>query len=161
LKTKPMAPDEAKTDVLARLADPGPGHINCAQAVLGFALAVRGSDPSTIAVAQHLGGGVAGMGEVCGAVSGAALAEALLGSPRELAPSPDDLAATREFLQKSMRDFAAEFGSLRCRELTGYDLTTPEGHDAFLKSGTNERCQEFVGWMCDRLLPFLAQNKSP
>jgi hypothetical protein len=95
------------------------------------------------------------MGEVCGAISGAALAEALLSTSSAQTPSPDDLAAMRKFLQKSMRDFAAKFGSLRCRELTGYDLTTKEGHDAFLKSGTNERCQEFVGWMCDRLLPVI------
>jgi hypothetical protein len=34
------APEQAKTETLARLTDPGSGHINCAQAVVHFALLV-------------------------------------------------------------------------------------------------------------------------
>jgi C_GCAxxG_C_C family probable redox protein len=164
LSTKPLCatalpPDQAKAEALRRFADQGPDHINCAQAVLSFALSVRGLDPALLAAARHFGGGIAGTGETCGAVSGAALAGGLLGSSAPLdagqSPPPLDPAATRKAVQALVRGFTAEFGSLRCRDLTGYDLTTPEGHDAFVKSGGNERCLLMVDWMCGRLLPLL------
>ena len=159
--TAPLSSPDAKALALSRFADPGPDHINCAQAVLAFALAVKGLDADLITVARYFGGGVAGMGEVCGAVSGATLA---LGVRDQFSPSGtdghdrkvDSPAATRAALQEIMRAFTTEFGSLRCRELTGYDLSTAEGHDAFVKSGANERCPLMVGWMCDRLAPLLA-----
>jgi hypothetical protein len=173
----------AKEESLARFADQGPGHINCAQAVLLFALLVKRMDPELITTARYMGGGVAGMGEVCGAVSGAAIALGLRdyeaegsagagppGSPVATgaagagvaatgaagAETPVDVTATRSALQEMIRAFESEFGGLRCRDLTGCDLTTPEGHDAFIKSGANQRCPSFVSWMFDRLLPLLA-----
>jgi C_GCAxxG_C_C family probable redox protein len=169
--TSPMPAEEAaraKEESLARFADEGPGHINCAQAVLSFALRVDGMDPELITAARYFGGGVAGIGEVCGALSGAALALGLRDHEVERSPvggqadtqrSPDP-SATRVALQDLMRAFNTEFGSLRCRDLTGCDLTTPEGHDAFLKSGGNQRCPLFVSWACDRLLPLLDAEAS-
>jgi C_GCAxxG_C_C family probable redox protein len=164
MSTTPLPPEQAKAEALARFADQGPDHINCAQAVLRFALVVMACDPALITTARYFGGGMAGMGEVCGAISGAALALGLrdcdcsASALGKRGASTDDAAATRTSLQASMREFAAQFGALRCRDLTGCDLTTPEGHDAFVKSGANERCQLFVGWMCDQLLPLLNQG---
>jgi C_GCAxxG_C_C family probable redox protein len=157
---------EAKADVLALFVDQGPRHINCAQAVLAFTLLVRGLDPAAHTVARHLGGGIAGMGEVCGAVSGTALAltmrdyHATVPSAGAQSPPPD-AAATRRTLQEFMREFAADFGSLRCRELVGYDLSTSEGHDAFVKGGGNEQCRVFVEWACDRLTQLLDPDAAP
>jgi len=165
-------PDEeaarAKEESLARFADEGPGHINCAQAVLSFALRVEGMHPELITVARYFGGGVAGMGEVCGALSGAALALGLRDHEAQRSPAggragterrPDPKTA-RGALQDLMRAFSTEFGALGCRDLTGCDLTTPEGHDAFVKSGANQRCPLFVSWACDRLLPLLDTDAS-
>jgi C_GCAxxG_C_C family probable redox protein len=152
LNTTPTSPAEARADALAMFADQGPGHINCAQAVLRFVLLVTGSDPELTALAKQFGGGIAGTGETCGAVTGAALALGLLDYQDAHSAGP---AASRKALQDFTQEFAAEFGALRCRDLTGFDLSTPEGHDAFVKSGGNERCREFVGWMCDRLLPLV------
>ncbi len=152
MSTQPLDGAEAKADVLARFADQGPGHINCAQAVLRFALLVTGADPASVALARQFGGGIAGTGETCGAVTGVALALSLRD---HLAGDSARPATSRSSLQELMRDFAAQFGALRCRDLTGHDLTTPEGHDAFVASGGNERCAGFVGWMCDRLLPLV------
>jgi C_GCAxxG_C_C family probable redox protein len=161
MSTTPLPSEQAKAGALARFADQGPDHINCAQAVLRFALLVMGCDPALITTARYFGGGMAGMGEVCGAVSGAALALGLrdcgcsAAAPDKWGAPAGDPTTTRTSLQALMREFSAQFGPLRCRDLTGCDLTTPEGHDAFVKSGANERCQLFVGWMCDRLLPLL------
>ncbi len=153
MNTAPMSPTEAKTDALAMFTDQGPGHINCAQAVLRFVLLVTGSDPGLMALARQFGGGVAGTGETCGAVTGAALSLSLRDYQAAEAAGP---AASRKALQDYVDRFIAEFGTARCRDLTGFDLRTAEGHDAFVKAGGNENCRDFVGWMCDQLLPLVS-----
>jgi C_GCAxxG_C_C family probable redox protein len=153
LNTAPMSPTEAKTDALAMFTDQGPGHINCAEAVLRFVLLVTGSDPGLMALARQFGGGVAGTGETCGAVTGAALALSLRDYQAAEAAGP---AASRKALQHCVDRFIAEFGTARCRDLTGFDLRTPEGHDGFVKAGGNENCRGYVGWMCDQLLPLVS-----
>jgi C_GCAxxG_C_C family probable redox protein len=152
LNTTPMSASEAKVDVLAMFSDQGPGHINCAQAVLRFVLLVTGSDPDLTALARQFGGGIAGTGETCGAVTGAALALGLRDYQAAEAAGP---ATSRKALQDFAQRFAVEFGALRCRDLTGFDLTTPEGHDAFVKAGGAAKCRDFVGWMCDQILPLV------
>jgi C_GCAxxG_C_C family probable redox protein len=149
-----LTPEQAKLVALARFGEKGPGHINCAQAVVCFALHVMGRDLDLLTVARYFGGGLAGMGETCGALTGTTLALGL----RDLhaTEEPDDLAAgTRARLQELLSEFTREFGARRCADLTGCDLSTPEGHDAFVASGANERCPQYVGWMCDRLAPML------
>ncbi len=144
----PLAAAEAKADALERFAAQGPDHINCAQAVLRFTLLAGGHDLAPVALARQFGGGIAGTGETCGAVTGAALALGLLD---QLGGETADPAASRARLQDLTARFAAEFGGVRCRDLTGFDLTTVAGHDAFVASGGNDRCKGFVGWMCDQL----------
>lgn len=156
-----MPPDEARADALARFTDPGPGHINCAQTVLRYALLVRGYDPELVKSAQFFGGGVAGMGETCGAITGSALALGLceyerMGQASGNQPAPDpDKPPLSERLQALIRGFAQEFDALRCRDLTGHDLSTAEGRKVFHESEDRHRCAEFVGWACDRLTPLL------
>ncbi len=58
-----LTPEQAKAEALARFTDPGPDHINCAQAVVRFALSMLGADDDLMKTARYLGGGVAGMGE--------------------------------------------------------------------------------------------------
>jgi C_GCAxxG_C_C family probable redox protein len=149
-----MSPEQAKIDALARFTDPGPDHLNCSQAVVHFALLVQGRDPNLVTAARYFGGGIAGMGEACGAVTGAALALGL----RDLALAEENAdlrPRTTEALQELMRGFAGAFGTRRCLDLTGYDLSTPEGHEAFGESEARKRCADYVGWMCDRLTPML------
>jgi C_GCAxxG_C_C family probable redox protein len=146
--------EEAKAEALARFADKGPDHINCAQAVVCFALLVLGRDPDYLTTARYLGGGIAGMGEACGVLTGAALAMGL--RDLHLDEEPEDLASlTRADLQQVLKDFTQEFGARRCADLTGCDLSTPEGHEKFIATGASERCPLFVGWMCDRVAPML------
>ncbi|OFW61654.1 MAG: hypothetical protein A2133_04740 [Actinobacteria bacterium RBG_16_64_13] len=153
-------PEQAKAETLARFTDPGPGHINCAQAVLHYGLLLRGLDPELIVDARYLGGGIAAMGEACGALTGAALALGLRDSALDH-EDPNLRPRTTESLQELLRKFTAEFGSRRCVELTGYDLSTPEGHKAFGESEARKRCADYVGWMCDQLTPLLAGREAP
>ena len=157
-----MPPAEAKADTLARFADQGLGHINCAQAVVRFAMLVQGYDPDLIDHARYLGGGIAGMGEVCGAVSGSALSLGISAHQRATAeqadppaPPPPEEPPMPDRIQALMREFTEQFGALRCRDLTGFDLSSPETRDAFHQSDVSRRCADYVGWACDRLAPLL------
>jgi len=150
-----MTPEQAKAEALVRFNDPGPDHINCAQAVACFALLTLGADQELVKAARYLGGGVAGTGETCGAVTGTALALGLRDMPVTDKDSEETATRTREYLQGLLRDFTVEFGACRCNDLTGFDLSTPEGHDAFMASEARGRCKDYVGWMCDQIAPLL------
>ena len=62
------------------------------------------------------------MGEVCGALTGAIIVIGL-----DLAARYRDTAVLRllniKFTQKFMRDFAKEFGNVRCRDIIGHDIS--------------------------------------
>jgi C_GCAxxG_C_C family probable redox protein len=155
----PYTPTEAKTAALAEFNDPGPAHINCCQAVVRFAVLVLGCDPDLVTVGRYFGGGIAGMGEACGAITGTAMALGM----RDLClgESADELRPrTAESLRETIRDFGDTFTCRRCADLTGFDLSTPEGHDAFMASEKRGRCAEYVGYMCDRLAPLLTDPES-
>jgi C_GCAxxG_C_C family probable redox protein len=152
--------DQAKNKALARFADPGPDHINCSQTVLCFALELMGHDCDLLTLASYFGGGIAGMGEACGAVTGAMMAA---GARDYYAGSqdPDRARVNKEALQEAMRAFTGEYGSCRCRDLTGYDLSTDEGFKAFKESEAKDRCPLFVGFMIDRVAPLLMPPARP
>ncbi len=146
--------ERAKTSALARFADTGPDRVNCSQAVLCYALNVMGEDCELLPLAKYFGGGIGGMGEACGAVTGAAMA---MGARDYYADDkgPDRTAETKAGLQNAMRGFAEKFGSCTCLDLTGYDLSTVEGFTAFKESEIHDRCQLYVAWMMDEIVPLL------
>jgi hypothetical protein len=150
-----VSTEQAKAEALARFQDPSPNRINCYQALLCFALLRMGEDPSFVTDARYMGGGVAGMGELCGVLNCIALIcgirdHTLMKRGLREPPSAADA------LKQNIRDFEAEFGARRCRELTGYDLSSPEGMDAFRKSDIRARCSDYLNWAFDRLDPLLA-----
>ncbi|MBN1954823.1 MAG: C_GCAxxG_C_C family protein [Anaerolineae bacterium] len=114
------------------------GPYNCTQSVFAaFAPGLGLEREAALRVASGLGGGVGCLGsEVCGAVSGAVLA---IGLSR--AYLPEDRAA-REATYALVREFARRFrvlhGHLRCRDLLGLDIGTPEGRQAALDSGLHD-----------------------
>ena len=150
----PLNAEQAKTEALARFKNPGDDHINCAQAVLCYALLRMGEDPEWITAAGYMGGGGVGMGEICGAMNGTVLSlgmRDLVLKKRGVKEPP----SSADELQQILRDFFVQFGSCRCRDLTGWDLTTQQGRDAFHESEVSARCADYVGWACDRLDPLL------
>ena len=146
--------DQAKAETLARFTEQGPGHINCAQAMVDFTMGILGRDLGVITVARYLGGGVSGTGGTCGAITGTALG---LGLRDHYAATndPDLVDATHAFLKELIREFEREFGACTCRQLTDQDLSTPEGREAFNVSEAHDRCPIYVEWMCDHLVPVL------
>jgi C_GCAxxG_C_C family probable redox protein len=84
-------------------------------------------------IASCFAGGIGNTGAVCGAVVGAVMA---IGLMKKRGDTMEDylrnLAVAREFRSR----FEAEMKTINCSELTGADLTTPEGIEQFMGSDT-------------------------
>jgi C_GCAxxG_C_C family probable redox protein len=93
-------------------------------------------------IATGFCGGISRTCGICGAVSGAIMALNIFygrNIPNE--PTDENYIAVRKLLG----DFEKRFGSSNCKELTGCDLGTQEGHDTFISSRKLiEQCREYV-----------------
>jgi len=118
---------------------------SCSQAILSTYGAPFGLEGQTaLKAAAAFGGGMAGLGEVCGAVTGALI---VIGLKHGHTQAKDK--ETKEKMYARTRDFTGRFrsqhGSLLCRELLGCDLTTPEGVATARQKGYfTELCPRFV-----------------
>ena len=111
------------------------GGFNCAQSVLSvFAEDLGLSKSDALRVAGAFGGGMACMGNVCGAVTGAFMAIGLVHAKTaetEDAEKAKGYALVRQFTEK----FTARHGTLQCRDLINMELSTDEGMAKALASG--------------------------
>jgi C_GCAxxG_C_C family probable redox protein len=120
---------------------------SCSQAVFAAYAPQHGLDPTlALKISAPFGGGMGSMGETCGAVTGAFMTIGLkYGRIRG-----DDL-ETKEKAYGLVQQFAAQFrqrhGSILCRELLGYDVSTPEGRERVKETG-----------ICSRLCPGLVRD---
>ena len=100
---------------------------SCSQAILTAYNDLYNLDRNTaLKISQPFGGGIAHQGETCGAVSAAFMVIGLkYGRTRA-----DDLEA-REKTYEKVLDFIDQFtlknSSIVCKELLGFDMSTPEG----------------------------------
>lgn len=103
-------------------------------------------------IATGFGGGIACHGEVCGAIVGVIMALGL-----KFGREKGEDRATKEALyarvDRLVRGFQAEFGTTICRELTGCDMTTPEGRECFARDNLhNTLCPKFAVFAADEAL---------
>jgi C_GCAxxG_C_C family probable redox protein len=94
------------------------------------------NNPDIPRIATAFGGGIGRSGSVCGAISGAIMAIGLAHG-RSNPEEPRDPAYTRAY--RLFQEFQRAMGKTHCRELTGFDLSTPEGYQQFRESGVHER----------------------
>lgn len=119
---------------------------NCSQAVFSTYAPALGLDRETaLRVAAAFGGGMGRTGETCGAVSGALMVIGL----RYGQPTAEDKGAkekTYELAREFMNRFAARNnGCVKCRELLGRDVGSPEDRQAAREQGLFETlCPKFV-----------------
>jgi len=86
---------------------------------------------------------MAGTGEVCGAVVGALMCIGIKHGREE--PTQSDIGG-HVLSQQFLRRFRDEMGSIQCRELTGMDLSTLEGLQAYRDSDLPARvCRPAAG----------------
>jgi C_GCAxxG_C_C family probable redox protein len=117
----------------------------CSQALL-LAFAPRfGLDPALAArVASPFGGGIARQGRVCGAITGALMVVGLHAG-NATAEDRASKEAAYEKIRTLMARFAEAHGTTECRQLIGYDLSTPEGYAGASEAGVfRNKCPEFV-----------------
>jgi len=82
-------------------------------------------------IATCFAGGLGNTGSVCGAVIGAVMG---IGLVRGRSDDMEEMMQTLAVGQEFRRRFEAEMETINCRELTGIDLTTPEGLEQLMSS---------------------------
>ncbi len=135
-----------------RAAESFESGFSCSQAVFAAFSEALGLERTTaLKISQPFGGGIAGTGSTCGAVTGALLAIGLKHGrfrPEDTAAKDKTYALVLEFINR----FRERHGSIVCRELIGVDLSTPEGHEKARRRGLfTERCSLFVSRAADIL----------
>lgn len=101
-------------------------RFNCAEASLMGLAETFGIESDAIPqIATGLGGGLGRHGEVCGAVLGAVMALGLKYGRK----TPDNEAKEHAYniVHAFLSAFEKEYGSIKCLDLTGIDMLTPEG----------------------------------
>jgi C_GCAxxG_C_C family probable redox protein len=118
---------------------------SCSQAVFAAYSAELGLDRTTsLKVSQAFGGGMAHLGEACGAVTGAFM---LIGLKygRVRAEDLDAKERTYALMRTFAEKFRAKHGSIQCPCLLGLDLGTEEGMRlAKEKNLFQTRCVQYV-----------------
>jgi len=134
----------------ANLVDDQFSKFNCAQTVFSLFASDLGIDEKTaLKISSGFGGGMA-CAETCGAVTGAYM---VIGMKHGHAtPNPDEKAKTKILIQKFNEKFKQKHGSLICKNLTGFDISTPEGSSAAREEGVfNTKCPAFIKTACNIL----------
>ena len=118
---------------------------NCAQAVIkAYASDVGMNEEDAVKMASALGGGIGRTGNICGAVSGAALVIGMkFGSTDNKAKH--SRAKAYQKAKELLGKFAAQNNSVLCKELLGYDISTDEGLKQVRESGVMvQKCPKLV-----------------
>jgi len=94
-------------------------------------------------IAYAFAGGIGNTGAVCGAVTGAIMA---IGLAKERGKTMEEMFSVLGLAAEFRKRFEAEMKTIQCRELTGADLTTPEGIEQYMSSDTPQTvCFPAVG----------------
>ena len=130
---------------------------NCSQSVLGaFCGPLMLEQKKAFTLASGFGGGMGGMGGACGALTGAIMVLGLKYGSYDAS----DKTAKYDMYRKT-RDLAEEFklrtGSLYCRDLLGFDLSTEEGQLAAKQPEAFHDCPGFVHVAAEILEEMLEQ----
>ena len=112
------------TDPIQMAQDRFSQGFSCSQSVFSAYASQFGLDNEiALKLASPFGGGVAHQGNLCGAVTGALLT---LGMARGHI-SKDKKEDTYRLAEEFLRRFRERNGTILCRDLIGYDISTPEG----------------------------------
>ncbi len=128
------------------------GGYTCSVAVaLAFGRGLGLDEATLYRAASGFAGGMGGLGQTCGALSGAVLVLGLRYAPQD----PTDREIRQDawaLVRRFMRDFEAEAGSMRCAELIRCDLSSREAVASAREAGAFGRaCPPLVA-LAGRLL---------
>lgn len=136
------------------------GH-NCCQSVFLAFCEEFGLDPVIgLKVSGGLGAGFSRRGEVCGAVSGAIMALGLQQGFYDPA-DPDSKAAFVKKTRAFMDAFEAKHGTIICRELLNFDISTEENYARAVNEGIFlSVCRDLIGDAADMIGEFMHPEES-
>jgi len=144
-KTKPAAGETAQGSRAEKALALMGKYGSCCTGVLGAYAPEVGMDMSLAAGAgRGMAGGIGGLGHVCGAVSGAAL---VVGLKTTNENNINDMAAgfkTMDTVKEFVTRFEKQHSSIMCRDLIGYDISTPEKSEAAMKAEAFVNCPAYV-----------------
>lgn len=143
-------------------------RFNCCESVLikvNEKHPLPGFDDAVMRAASNMGGGVAGVGSICGAITGGAMAIGLLmGTEGDETPQRFDEMRTKErkITLELIAAYKARWGHINCEDLLGCHGCTPEerakrGED--LKTRGENHCDEFVDWTATQTLKIIEKTK--
>jgi C_GCAxxG_C_C family probable redox protein len=125
-------------------------RFNCAQTVFSlFAKEVGIDETTALKISSTFGGGMA-CGATCGAVTGALM---VIGMKHgHTVSDPAAKAKTKTLVRQFNEHFKEQHGALTCKELLGYDTSTPEEADAARAAGVfDTHCPKYIKTACDLL----------
>lgn len=129
-------------DAVQRSRDLFSSGYYCAESVLIATAKAHDIESDLIPrIATGFCSGVARTSGQCGAISGAIMGLGLANgrdSPEE--SIEETYALVRELVQR----FEDKFGSRNCQQLTGCDLSTPEGQERFKVNNVIDRCYQYA-----------------
>lgn len=133
---------------------------NCCESVIIFVnneIPLEGFGTGVMRAASNLGGGGAGWGSLCGAVSGGCKVYGLLmGTNGD--EDPEEFVAIRKKMREKtqvyLKAFEEKWGHVNCFDLLGADTRTVEGkrkHEENKAKGIYY-CEDFVRWSADKII---------
>jgi C_GCAxxG_C_C family probable redox protein len=134
----------------ADLVDKQFSKFNCAQTVFSiFASDIGIDEKIALKIASGFGGGMA-CAETCGAVTGSYM---VIGMKYGHSTSdPAEKAKTKNLIKEFNSEFIKVHGSLICKNLTGFDISTPEGSEAANEANVfKTKCPAFIKTACNLL----------
>lgn len=131
------------------------GH-NCCQSVFLAFCEEFGLDPVVgLKLSGGLGAGFSRRGEVCGAVSGAIMALGLQQGFYDPA-DPESKAAFVKKTRAFMDAFEAKHGTIICRELLNFDISTEENYARAVNEGIFAGvCRDVIGDAAEMVSQFM------
>ena len=124
---------------------------------------LEGFGKGVMRATSNMGGGGAGWGSLCGAVSGAVMTFGLaMGTNGN--ESPEEFTAIREemrtYTQEFLKAFEERWGHVNCFDLLGVDTRTSEGkakHEENKAKGLYY-CEDFVQWASEKILDIFEEK---
>jgi C_GCAxxG_C_C family probable redox protein len=135
-------------------------RFNCCESIIMLVnekILLSGFCQGVIRAASNLGGGVAGWGNICGALNGAAMVYGLMmGTNGD--ESPENFLRIREKMRDStqefLRCFEEKWGNVNCFDLLGVDTRTEEGKRIYEENVAKGEyyCEDYVKWSADKII---------
>ena len=144
------------------------GHkFNCCESVLMIINEkhpLPGYDKAILRVASNLGGGVAGWGDMCGALLGGVMAIGFVYGTNGDEPVQefDDMRLSeRRITQELIKEFKEKWGHVGCCSLLGCEGCTPDertrrGEE--LRARGESHCDDYVDWVAVKSLEIIGNN---